>query len=56
MIFELVMCVLLPIIDMALRTRISAPSLIVLTRFADYVVQGHRFDILEDFGCNPVRI
>lgn len=21
----------------------------------DYVVQGHRFDILEDFGCAPVR-
>lgn len=21
--------------------------------FLDYVVQGHRFDIVEDFGCRP---
>ena len=20
---------------------------------SDYVVQGHRFDIIEDFGCQP---
>lgn len=26
----------------------------MLTLDTDYVVQGHRFDILEDFGCNPV--
>ncbi|KAG9097622.1 hypothetical protein FRC06_007359 [Ceratobasidium sp. 370] len=37
MIFELLMTVGLPCIAMALH----------------YVVQGHRFDILEDFGCNP---
>ncbi|KAB5590241.1 Pheromone B beta 1 receptor [Ceratobasidium theobromae] len=37
MILELVMCVGLPMITMALH----------------YVVQGHRFDILEDFGCAP---
>jgi len=37
MIFELMMTVGLPIIGMALH----------------YIVQGHRFDILEDFGCNP---
>ncbi|CAE6452413.1 unnamed protein product [Rhizoctonia solani] len=36
-IFEIVMCVVFPLIAMALH----------------YVVQGHRFDILEDFGCNP---
>nr|P78741.2 RecName: Full=Pheromone B beta 1 receptor [Schizophyllum commune]AAB41858.2 B beta 1 pheromone receptor [Schizophyllum commune] len=36
-IFELAMCWLLPIIFMALH----------------YVVQGHRFDIVEDFGCRP---
>ncbi|CAE6467716.1 unnamed protein product [Rhizoctonia solani] len=36
-IFEIFMCVVLPLIAMALH----------------YVVQGHRFDILEDFGCNP---
>ncbi|KAF8596936.1 STE-3-like pheromone receptor [Ceratobasidium sp. AG-I] len=37
MIFELLMTAGLPILGMALH----------------YVVQGHRFDILEDFGCNP---
>ncbi|KDN44580.1 hypothetical protein RSAG8_05345, partial [Rhizoctonia solani AG-8 WAC10335] len=37
MIFEIFMCAVLPIIAMALH----------------YIVQGHRFDILEDFGCNP---
>ncbi|EUC54121.1 STE-like pheromone receptor [Rhizoctonia solani AG-3 Rhs1AP] len=37
MYFEIFMCAVLPIIAMALH----------------YVVQGHRFDILEDFGCNP---
>ncbi|QRV85395.1 STE3-type pheromone receptor [Ceratobasidium sp. AG-Ba] len=37
MIFEFVMTVGVPIIAMALH----------------YVVQGHRFDLLEDFGCNP---
>ncbi|CAE6382660.1 Pheromone B beta 1 receptor OS=Schizophyllum commune GN=BBR1 PE=3 SV=2 [Rhizoctonia solani AG-1 IB] len=37
MIFEICMCAVLPAIGMALH----------------YVVQGHRFDILEDFGCNP---
>ncbi|KAG8685694.1 hypothetical protein FRC08_012966 [Ceratobasidium sp. 394] len=37
MIFELLMTVGLPCIGMALH----------------YIVQGHRFDILEDFGCNP---
>ncbi|KAF8707532.1 Pheromone A receptor, partial [Rhizoctonia solani] len=38
MIFEIGMCAVLPAVAMALP---------------DYVVQGHRFDILEDFGCNP---
>ncbi|RDX44940.1 fungal pheromone STE3G-protein-coupled receptor [Lentinus brumalis] len=37
MLFELAMCFLLPIIIMALH----------------YVVQGHRFDIVEAFGCQP---
>ncbi|KAG8732113.1 hypothetical protein FRC12_019415, partial [Ceratobasidium sp. 428] len=37
MIFELLMTVGLPIVAMILH----------------YVVQGHRFDILEDIGCNP---
>nr|AAR99618.1 mating pheromone receptor Balpha8 [Schizophyllum commune] len=37
MLFEFAMCWLLPIIFMALH----------------YVVQGHRFDIVEDYGCRP---
>ncbi|GLB44316.1 putative pheromone A receptor [Lyophyllum shimeji] len=35
--FDLAMCWLIPVIYMALH----------------YVVQGHRFDIVEDFGCRP---
>jgi pheromone a factor receptor len=26
----------------------------LLTFIADYIIQGHRFDILEDIGCYPV--
>ncbi|KAJ6487398.1 Rcb2.42 [Mycena vitilis] len=37
MLFDLAMCWGLPILSMALH----------------YVVQGHRFDIVEDFGCRP---
>ncbi|TFY61868.1 hypothetical protein EVG20_g6898 [Dentipellis fragilis] len=37
MIFDLSMCWLLPILYMILH----------------YIVQGHRFDIVEDFGCRP---
>ncbi|KAJ7718742.1 Rcb2.42 [Mycena metata] len=37
MLFDFAMCWGLPIISMALH----------------YVVQGHRFDIVEDFGCRP---
>ncbi|KAG8744460.1 hypothetical protein FRC10_010130 [Ceratobasidium sp. 414] len=40
MIFELLMTVGLPCVGMALHP-------------TDYIVQGHRFDILEDFGCTP---
>ena len=25
----------------------------ILTRWEDYIVEGHRFDILEDIGCYP---
>ncbi|KAF9040045.1 pheromone A receptor-domain-containing protein [Panaeolus papilionaceus] len=35
--FELGMCIGLPLIIMALH----------------YIVQGHRFDIIEDYGCRP---
>ncbi|KAJ7431628.1 putative fungal pheromone GPCR, STE3-type [Mycena galericulata] len=37
MLFDLAMCWGVPIISMALH----------------YIVQGHRFDIVEDFGCRP---
>ncbi|CAE6424199.1 unnamed protein product [Rhizoctonia solani] len=37
MVFDVAVSVVLPIVGMALH----------------YVVQGHRFDIMEDFGCNP---
>ncbi|KAI0776713.1 GPCR fungal pheromone mating factor [Trametes elegans] len=37
MYFDLAMCYLLPVVIMALH----------------YVVQGHRFDIVEAFGCQP---
>ncbi|KAJ7908603.1 Rcb2.42 [Mycena leptocephala] len=37
MLFDLAMCWGLPFISMALH----------------YVVQGHRFDIIQDFGCRP---
>jgi pheromone a factor receptor len=55
-IFELLMCVGLPIIGMALRRSLIS----YLSGFGvdglgvDYVVQGHRFDIFEDFGPIPV--
>ncbi|KAJ7440953.1 pheromone receptor Rcb2 B43 [Mycena latifolia] len=35
--FELLMCFALPVVYMALH----------------YIVQGHRFDIIEDYGCRP---
>ncbi|KAI6030039.1 Rcb2.42 [Pisolithus marmoratus] len=37
MIFDVVFCWMIPIVYMSLH----------------YVVQGHRFDIVEDFGCRP---
>ncbi|TBU56140.1 STE3-domain-containing protein [Dichomitus squalens] len=37
MFFELAMCFVLPVVIMALH----------------YIVQGHRFDIIEGFGCQP---
>ena len=53
MIFEVVMCFLLPLVFMALRmfpaskVRYSSCKCILV----DYIVQGHRFDIFEDIGC-----
>jgi pheromone a factor receptor len=45
----------IPVAAMALRKPLSLiiPRL-PANRSADYVVQGHRFDILEDIGCYPV--
>jgi pheromone a factor receptor len=54
MIFELLMTAGFPLIFMALRKFSFLVQRPKLTARADYIVQGHRFDILEDFGCNPV--
>ena len=55
-IFEAVMCFLLPIVFMALRMFPPPPFkvrcfLVVMYILVDYIVQGHRFDIFEDIGC-----
>lgn len=31
----------------------SCAGLFVSQRYEDYIVQGHRFDIIEEFGCRP---
>ena len=54
MFFDAAVCWGFPILYMALRAysrRAEEPSW--LTAITDYIVQGHRFDILEDFGCRP---
>ena len=53
MIFEAVACFLIPLIFMALR---EFPRLFLLfslfsTISIDYIVQGHRYDIIENLGC-----
>lgn len=49
--------ILIPMIIMALRmVSLSSSTVISLTPIfcsTDYVVQGHRYDILEDVGCIP---
>lgn len=47
------MCIGLPLVFMALRTYLGQDWLIRLISYLDYIVQGHRFDIIEDFGCRP---
>jgi pheromone a factor receptor len=37
---------------MCFRSYISYVSL-TLSFCSDYIVQGHRFDIVQDFGCRP---
>jgi pheromone a factor receptor len=34
--------------------QVSSTPLLTVPSFLDYIVQGHRFDILEDIGCYPV--
>lgn len=51
-IFEGIMCFAIPLVLMALRKF----SVLVLfahsnIQWVDFVVQDHRFDILEDYGC-----
>ncbi len=53
-IFDCVLCFVVPAVYMALRkwaylwcSSLDDESL------SDYVVQGHRFDIVENFGCRP---
>lgn len=45
----------LPVMEMALRASLLLiyVSAHELTLHIDYIVQGHRFDILEDVGCVP---
>jgi pheromone a factor receptor len=47
------LCSGVPLIFMALRTFFPVFIFRELTRHVDYIVQGHRFDIIEDFGCRP---
>ena len=51
-IFDGVMCFCLPLIFMALRMSFFCKRAWTYTS-VDYVVQGHRYDIIEDFGCQP---
>src|SRR5712672_3142923 len=42
----------LPILQMGLRASALLPScLLCLTGFTEIIVEGHRFDIFEEFGC-----
>lgn len=54
--FEAGMCIGLPIVFMGLRKskwNISCLMTLILLRNEDYIVQGHRFDIIETYGCRP---
>ncbi len=54
-IIDAVLCFGVPAIYMALRTSFHVHMLRQQPDFllSDYIVQGHRFDIVEDFGCRP---
>ena len=52
MIFEGLACFLVPMIFMALRGSLGISNLFLhLIMNADYIVQGHRYDIIENIGC-----
>lgn len=55
MISEALICWGVPMVYMALRTFALATRVlyVLLTIFIDFVVQGHRFDIIENLGCRP---
>lgn len=55
MIIELVLCFGVPMLWMGLRecATIIACERCCLILGADYLVQGHRFDIIEFYGCRP---
>ena len=52
-IFDVLMCWGIPVVYMALRTILFHANFLNLTFRTDYIVQGHRFDIVENFGCRP---
>ena len=51
--FEAFMCFGIPMVFMALRTCHYPESQTFCDFGTDYIVQGHRFDLFEDFGCYP---
>ena len=55
LIFDICMCYLLPIIYILLRTFNSSFPLSILSDIfppSDLLVQNHRFDLVENFGCS----
>jgi pheromone a factor receptor len=50
-------CIGGPLLQVGLCAYYLIPGLyILLTPFADYIVQGHRYNILEDVGCWPALV
>jgi pheromone a factor receptor len=57
MVFEVVICFGLPFVFLGLRGHLvlflCARAYHLLCLLSDYIVQDHRFDIIEDLGCQP---
>lgn len=51
---DLAIAVGMPVLIMTLREHNTSRLFLLFIHISDYVVQGHRFDILEDVGCYPV--